>query len=74
MLTGVVFIDFAKAFDVIDHGLLLRKLSLYNLSPNVLSLIASFLTNRQQLVSIGTKKSSIPNQKIGVPQGSVLGT
>lgn len=73
MLTGVVFIDFAKAFDVIDHRLLLRKLSLYNLSPSVLSLIASFLTNRQQLVSIGTKKSSILNQKFGVPQGSVLG-
>ena len=72
MLTGVVFIDFEKVFDVIDHKLLLRTLSSYNLSPSVLSLIASFLTNRQQLVSIGTK-TSILNQQFGVPQGSVLG-
>ena len=42
--TGVLFVDFAKAFDVIDHDLLLRKLTLYGLSNDTLHLISSFLS------------------------------
>ena len=48
----VLFVDFAKAFDVIDHNLLLRKLALYGLSSDTLLLISSFLSNREQLVCI----------------------
>lgn len=71
--TGVLFVDFAKAFDVIDHKLLLRKLALYKLSSCALELIASFLSNRQQKVNLNNCFSrSLPN-KFGVPQGSVLG-
>ena len=58
--TGVLFVDFAKAFDVIDvidHVLLLRKLTLYGLSNDTLHLISSFLSNREQLVCINTIKS-----------------
>jgi hypothetical protein len=73
ILTGVVFADFAKAFDVIDHSLLLRKLKCYNFSRNLLSLIESFLSNRKQLVTIDTNKSPFLEQKFGVPQGSILG-
>ena len=49
--------DFAKAFDVIDHDLLLRKLTLYGLSNDTLHLISSFLSNRKQLVCINTNVS-----------------
>ena len=73
LITGVVFLDFAKAFDTIDHKLLLRKLSLYSFSPESVNLITSFLTNRQQLVYQGCKKSSFKSIMYGVPQGSVLG-
>ena len=44
---GAVFVDFAKAFDVIDHDLLLRKLVVYGLSQGTLTLLASFLTDRK---------------------------
>ena len=72
-LTGVVFIDFAKAFDVLDHKLLLRKLELYKFSDALLSFIRSFFTNRSQVVSLNNKHSKFENQKFGVPQGSVVG-
>ena len=64
--------DFAKAFDVIDHDLLLRKLTLYGLSNDTLHLISSFLSNREQLVCINTIKSDFLPVKYGIPQGSVL--
>ena len=70
---GVLFVDFAKAFDVIDHDLLLRKLTLYGLSNDTLHLISSFLSNREQLVCINTIKSDFLPVKYGIPQGSVLG-
>ena len=72
-LSGVLFMDFAKAFDVIDHNLLIRKLKCYNISHDTLIMIQSFLTNRRQLVQIDTKQSSFRLQKYGVPQGSILG-
>ena len=61
------------AFDVIDHDLLLRKLTLYGLSNDTLHLISSFLSNREQLVCINTIKSDFLPIKYGIPQGSVLG-
>jgi hypothetical protein len=71
--TGVIFVDFAKAFDVINHDLLMRKLALYGISKDTLKLLASFLSNRQQLVCVNTVKSDLLSLKHGVPQGSVLG-
>ena len=66
--------DFAKAFDVIDHDLRLRQLTLYGLSSDTLHLISSFLSNREQLVCINTIKSDFfPVKQYGIPQGSVLG-
>ena len=44
---GVIFVDFKKAFDVIDHNLLLRKLALYGMSDCVMDLLSSYLSNRQ---------------------------
>ena len=71
--TGILFVDFAKAFDVIAHSLLLRKLELYRLPPMFLRLMSSFLSNRKQLVSINNSSSTYQPIKYGVPQGSVLG-
>ena len=71
--TGILFVDFVKAFDVIDHSLLLRKLELYRLPPMFLRLMSSFLSNRKQLVSINNSSSTFQPIKYGVPRGSVLG-
>ena len=72
-LCGTLFIEFAKAFDVINHDLLLRKLTLYGLSANTLSLICSFLNSRLQKVSLKDNQSDFKTVLFGVPQGSVLG-
>ena len=71
--SGALFVDFAKAFDVIDHDLLYRKLLLYGVSDQCHQLITSFLTNRNQVVCIDRSKSIMQEIKYGVPQGSVLG-
>jgi hypothetical protein len=71
--TAVLFVDFAKAFDVVDHNLLKRKLELYHLDDDCLRLLDSFLSNRSQTVCISDLKSSSLPVHYGVPQGSVLG-
>ena len=68
-----MFVDFAKAFDVISHDLLLRKVTHNGLSANTLSLINSFLSNRLQKISLKDKQSNFKTVLLGVPQGSGLG-
>ena len=70
---GLLFVDFEKAFDVINHSLLLRKLQLYKLSPELIHLILSFLSDRKQLVMVNENSSDLMPVRHGVPQGSVLG-
>ena len=71
---GVIFIDLKKkAFDVISHSLLLKKLALYGMSDYAMELFRSYLNNRQQCVNVGTRKSSLSTLMYGIPQGSVLG-
>ena len=68
-----LFIDFKKAFDSIDHQLLLLKLEKYGIRGNVLELFSSYLSNREQYVSVnGASSGSLP-VSIGIPQGSTLG-
>ena len=64
--------DLSKAFDCANHGLLIAKLSAYGLTMDVLQLIRSYLSNRQQRVKINNSFSDWKEIKIGVPQGSVL--
>lgn len=71
--TCTIFLDLAKAFDTVDHKLLLAKLERYGIRGKAWSLIKSYLENRKHLVSINGTKSSYLTLKIGVPQGSVLG-
>ena len=72
-ICGALFIDFAKAFDVISHNLLLKKMNLYGLTTDTLNLIRSFLSDRHQVVSVKNKQSEVKPVVFGVPQGSVLG-
>lgn len=68
-----IFYDFSKAFDLIDHKILIEKLTYYGICGTELSLFKSYLTNRQQYVQINSQKSSLRSVQCGVPQGSVLG-
>ena len=68
-----VFMDLSKAFDTIDHEILLQKLSHYGLGPKSLLLLRSYLSDRKQFVSINGFESDLRNISTGVPQGSILG-
>ena len=70
---GVLFVDFRKAFDVISHDLLLRKLSFYGVSSSMLEFLSSYLADRHQCVYAHNRRSTLLRLKHGVPQGSVLG-
>lgn len=68
------FLDFSKAFDKIDHSILLMKLKhYYGFDDKSLRLMKNYLTGRSQRVLIGEKISSLRMITSGVPQGSVLG-
>ena len=71
--TFCTFIDLKKAFDTVDHQILLRKCFSKGLRGPVFDLLKSYLNNRTQFVEIGLKKSSDATIKTGVPQGSILG-
>ena len=68
-----IFLDLSKAFDTIDHTILLYKLKYYGLEQSTLRLIESYLKNRKQYTEIEESKSEILPLTIGVPQGSILG-
>ena len=71
--TGMVLIDLQKAFDTIDHKILLQKLKCVGLSGSAISWIKSYLTNRITFVEIEGSQSLEKDFKCGVPQGSILG-
>jgi hypothetical protein len=68
-----IFLDLSKAFDTIDHTILLKKLNIYGIRGVAQSWLANYLSGRTQCVSIGDDRSSHSLVTCGVPQGSILG-
>ena len=68
-----VFMDLSKAFDTIDHDILIYKLKRYGIQGIALSWIRDYLTNRKQYVLFQSSESPKSNVLCGVPQGSILG-
>ena len=68
-----IFMDLSKAFDTLDHKILLHKLSYYGIKSSPLSWFSSYLSNRVQYVEYNNQQSSKKVVNLGVPQGSILG-
>ena len=68
-----IFLDFSKAFDTVNHDILLSKLKHYGINDTMHKLFSSYLSNRFQYVSYGNTNSTLLPVITGVPQGSVLG-
>nr|CAD2173526.1 unnamed protein product [Meloidogyne enterolobii] len=71
--TDVIYFDFEKAFDKVDHQILIRKLQEIKIDSLTIRWIANFLSNRSHIVKIGDHFSEPFLPKTGVPQGTVLG-
>ena len=67
-----VFLDFSKAFDTVNHTILLTKMELYGIRGVPLQLFASYLTNRQQYVQMRNTVSLRQTMTCGIPQGISL--
>lgn len=68
-----LFVDLSKAFDCVDHNILLKKMELYGLRGQCSKILKSYLSNRKQFVEYYGNRSDTLEIDIGVPQGSVLG-
>jgi len=68
----VLFLDLNKAFDCVDHGILLLKLKYYNFDPTSVNLISSNLERKHQVVRVAGVSSAVSEINIGVPKGQFL--
>ena len=68
-----IFLDLSKAFDTVNHDILLDKLAYYGVSGMANNLLKSYLGNRKQYIDLDGSESSCLDIMTGVPQGSVLG-
>ena len=69
----IVLLDFSKAFDLINHTILLEKLQVFGISAPILRWMAAFLLDRTQRVKIGNNYSYTGHPNRGVPQGTICG-
>ena len=72
-LAHCTLLDLSKAFDTVDHKLLIRKCEIYGLRGQASSILTSYLSNRKQFVDINGETLSNLGVNCGVPQDSVLG-
>ena len=70
---GTIFMDLSKAFDTLNHNLLLAKLDAYGFSFNAIKFVQSYLSERFQRVNINNNFSEWCKILLGVPQGSIVG-
>ena len=70
---GILFVDFCKEFDLVNHKLLLQKLNLYQVHSATFTWFTSYLSNRKQCVKVNSNMSTELEIQSGVPQGSILG-
>lgn len=68
-----IFFDFTKAFDLVDHKILIQKLSYYGIQGKELLLFENYFSNRKQYVILNDVRSNMGDVEYGVPQGSGLG-
>ena len=68
-----IYLDFSKAFDKVDHVILLKKLESINITGKVWDWVREFLLNREPRVRVGSALSNTKKVMSGVPQGSVRG-
>ena len=73
LVTCGIFLDFSKAFDTINHDILVSKLYRYGIRGNPLRWFENYLYNRNQVFKIGDAISSSQTIICGIPQGSTLG-
>ena len=72
--TDVVYFDFAKAFDSVNHDIILKKLKYeFGIDGTLLKFLMNYLRDRKQRVVIGGAQSDLKDVRSGVPQGSILG-
>ena len=68
-----IFIDLSKAFDTVDHNILLKKLDMYGIKGKNLKWFHSYLTNKKQFIKCRDQNADLEVLRRGVPQGSILG-
>ena len=73
MNVGAIFMDLSKAFDTLNHKLLLAKLKAYGFQPTALRQVENYLTGCFQRTKVSNSYSSWSEIIAGVPQGSILG-
>ena len=71
--TCSVFLDLSKAFDTVNHDILIKKIQHYGFRGKFLNVLKSYLSNRIQCTKINNRSSDFTTVKCGVPQGSILG-
>ena len=72
LINGVLFLDLKKAFDTVDHQIMIRKMYLYGIKYNALAWFTSYLNNRTQVCKENNTVSSAKPVNCDVPQGSNL--
>ena len=73
LISQLLYIDLSKAFNTLDHQILLSKLEYYGVTGTANTLFSNYLCNREQYVEYNGVKSNTLNISTGVPQGSILG-